>query len=102
MERTTMYAIYFETKVYFGDKPIGDTIELSDPDIIPAANDEEAIKRAFERAELIEYLKSLRLSNKASNKKILARVRAVVRMEQNKDIVIHTPKYKRGDFKARA
>ena len=98
---STMYSVFFEARMYSGqNKPIGKVLELPDPDIFPAANDEEAIKIAFDRAELLEYLKSLRLSRKECPRKLLIRVREIVR-KGAMDKTVLTPKYK-GEFKNRA
>lgn len=98
--QSTMYCAYFEMKVHIHDKPVGRTIRLSDPDIFPAINDSEAIRKAFERAELIEYLKSLKIRKTQSDKKIMIRLRAVVRKDKSNE-TIFIPKYEKG-FKNRA
>lgn len=98
--RTTMYCAYFEMKVHLNGEPIGRTIELSDPDIYPAISDAEAIEKAFKRAELVEYIKSLRIRKNQSDKKILVRLKEVVRKDKSNE-TIFTPKY-RGGFKNRA
>lgn len=101
MDNAMMYAVFFEARVHSVlDQPIGRIIELSDPDIIPAQNDEEAIKIAFDRAELIEYLKSLRLSNKKHSRKLRVRVKSVVRKGVTDEVIL-TPKYT-GQFNHRA
>jgi len=93
-----MYAVFFEARSYSGqNKPVGRILELSDPDIFPATNDEEAIKIAFDRAELIEYLKSLRIRKKISARKLLVRVKTII-CKGETDKIILTPKYK-GEFK---
>jgi hypothetical protein len=102
MNNAMMYAVFFEARMHsVNDQPVGKILELSDPDIIPAQNDEEAIKMAFDRAELIEYLKSLRLNGKESARKLMVRVKTVIRKGDMKDEVVFTPKYK-GQFKHRA
>jgi|GEM_PF-2075914 len=101
MNGAIMYSVFFEAQSFCGEnKPVGKVLELPDPDIFPAMNDEQAIKAAIDRAELIEYLKSLRLTRKESSRKLLVRVKAVIRKGE-KDEIIFTPKYK-GEFKNRA
>lgn len=101
MDNAMMYAVFFEARVHsILDQPIGRIIELSDPDIIPARNDEEAIKMAFDRAELIEYLKSLKLNRKEVSRKLRVRVKSVIRKGATDEVIL-TPKYK-GQFKHRA
>ena len=101
MINVMMYAVFFEARVHSVlDQPIGRIIELSDPDIIPAQNDEEAIKMAFDCADRLEYLKSLRLNRKEVSRKLRVRVKSVVRKGVTDEIVF-TPKYK-GQFNHRA
>lgn len=97
-----MYLVYFEAKVHSHGKPIGRTIELPDPDILPASNDEEAIKRAFDQADVVEKLKSHRIRPTQIDKRLLIRVRAVVRKDKSDETIL-IPKYndKKG-FKNRA
>lgn len=98
MNDAMMYAVFFETRMHsFHNRPVGKIIDLSDPDIILAKNDEEAIKMAFNNAEVIEYLKSLRLDRKKPGRKLRVRVKSVVR-KGTTDKVILIPKYK-GEFK---
>ena len=95
-----MYLVYFEARVHLHGKPIGRMIELPDPDVLPASNDEEAIKRAFDQADVVESLKSLRIRPTQIDKKLLVRVKTIVR-KGIIDEVILAPKY-RGTFKHRA
>ena len=97
LEDNSMYSVFFEAQMHSAqDKPIGKVMELSDPDIFPATDDEEAKKISFDKAEAIEYLKSLRIRRNESSKKMLIRVKRVVRICDKETIL--TPKYK-GKFK---
>lgn len=100
MDGATMYLVYFEARVHLHGKPIGRTMELPDPDVLPASNDEEAIKRAFDQAEVVEILKSHRIRPTRIDKKTLIRVKTIIRTGI-KDETILSPKYK-GSFKNRA
>ncbi|MHB9019512.1 MAG: hypothetical protein ACYC3G_01355 [Minisyncoccota bacterium] len=101
MIQITMYSVFFEMQSFCGqNKPIGRIIEWPEPDIIPATNDEEAIKKAFDQADLNEHLNSLWLSRKSNTRKVRIRVKSVVR-KGHEDKVIFVPKYK-GEFKNRA
>ncbi len=95
-----MYLVYFEARVHLHGKPIGRTMELPDPDVLPASNDDEAIKRAFDQADVVESLKSLRIRPTRIDKKLLIRVKTVVRKGATDEVIL-SPKYK-GSFKHRA
>ena len=90
--QTMMYSAYFEARICLHGKMIGRTMKLSDPDVFPAVSDNDAVKKAFEKAEMVEYLKSLRIRGTESDKKILVRLRSVVRKDKA-DATILTPKY---------
>ena len=93
-----MYSVYFEAQVHSTDnEPIGKIIKLSDPDMFPAENNDEAVKEACRLADVNEYLKSLRLTKGGSSKKLLVRVRIVKKHLEGK--TIFAPKYKNGRFK---
>jgi len=94
---TTMYLVHLEAQIHSkDDKPIGRIIEL-EPEPFPAQTDDEAIKEACSRADINEYLKSLRLTKGGGHKKFLVRVRSVKKTIGNK--AIFTPRYKAGKFK---
>ncbi len=78
--QSVMYAVYFEAQLHGDDnEPVGKIMQLSDPDIFPANSDKEAIKKAHERADLVEYLKSLKVRNRRGAKKLFVRVKTVIR-----------------------
>lgn len=99
MNDALMYSVFFEAQMHSDrNEPIGKIIGLSDPDIFPAKNDQDAVKQAHNRAEVLEHLKSLRITNKESHKKLLVRVRKVVAHKDGNKVVF-TPRRRKNKFK---
>lgn len=94
-----MYSVWFEGQVHSGNgEPIGKIIDLSDPDIFPAKNDGDAMDKAFQRADVVEYLKSLRLNERISARKFLVRVKTVIR-QSTREIIYERKRRKEKKFK---
>jgi len=100
MINALMYSAHFEALMHSEqNQPVGKIFGLSDPDIFPAKNHQDAIEKAHERAKMIEHLKSLRLSNKHHGRKLRVRVQKVSLLKHHGHEVIFTQKRKSKQFK---
>ena len=78
----TMYSVWLESQIHSrAGQAIGQIMALSDPEIIMAGSDEEAMEKAAEKAEVAEYIKSLNFCRGRSSRRLLVRVKSVVRSD---------------------